>query len=205
MGEHVWTEFTVGGRATRAMLDELAEIAQDEIGGDGCGMTAAEVIEEALADGKAATFQGEVNYGRANFLEAFCMKHALSFHSACDGAAGAFDAGITYWAPGMPETKDVDASSSGSDPSISLGGLQRAQLQGQVLDDIIAELSRATAQAVPRLELIDTEAPEVTETAPPSPETALRSLVDWAESQLAGRPAPEPLTAARSVIERLDQ
>lgn len=148
MGEYVWTVFRIGGKATKEVLDQLAEHAA------GFSENADPTIEETIKAKTSFTAQGECNYGNHEELEAFLIENNLTWHKSWAAASGVFDAGIEYWRPGMSAPIEEIANDDG-EPVISLGYLKQEANKGRNLPDIIDQLEKAQAAAVPPLEWHD--------------------------------------------------
>lgn len=146
MGEYVCTTMVIGGRVTRATLEALAEQADDAFGG-----VELDDVLCAVRNGSRLVVDGERNYGNADEMEAFCIKHELAYHLSWCAAPGALGAGAHYWRPGMAEPIDATMDDDGH-PVLNAVELRRYITDGKTLDDAIADLVAADSDATPILE-----------------------------------------------------
>lgn len=147
MGEYVWTVFTIGGKATTETLDRLEEMTSHYEDGSGS-------VREAVEQKETYSVSGECNFGGDEVLEAFLIENQLTYHKAWGARSGVFDAGVEYWRPGMSAPIEVSADDDG-EPVISLTKLKQEANKGLNLPDIIDQLEKAQAAAVPPLEWHD--------------------------------------------------
>lgn len=147
MGEYVWTQIVIGGKATRAVADELQTLLE-------------ETFPEGAEDvGGHMVASGERNYGNADEAEAFCQANALPYVLTWAAAGGCFDSGSHAWRPGMEAAAEFTATESG-DASISLPELRRDHEAGVTMAEIIARLAVADSDTLPPFEVEPHDAPD---------------------------------------------
>lgn len=140
MGEYVWTQIVIGGKATRAVADELETLLSDQF------------HEQAEMVGAHMVASGERNYGNADDVEAFCQEHDLPYVLTWAAAGGCFDSGSHAWRPGMEDAAEFTATEAG-DASVTLAELRRDHEAGVTLAEIISRLSVADSDTLPPFEV----------------------------------------------------
>lgn len=140
MGEPVWTTFKIGGKATKAIWDQLEELA------DG-------MFEESSKD---LGWQGMRNFGQTAELQNFCIANKLTFHTHWAAAAGSFDSGIEYWNPSL-ESVESACSNDDGEPVVSVSFLTRALDSGRKFENIMKDLQAACVERVPAVEIMEEE------------------------------------------------
>lgn len=172
MGEYVWTQIVIGGKATRAVADELQEILE---------ATFPEGAEDISGHMVASS---ERNYGYADEAEAFCQANALPYVLTWGAAGGCFGSGSHAWRPGMDGPLHVEATDNSS-PAIDLTELRQDAARGVTLAEIIARLEIADSDTLPRFEVEpgeSTDAPhDAPDAAPAAPQTPDASALMLAE------------------------
>lgn len=115
MGEMTWTSVCVGGAIPQNLIDELAEIVEEEFS----DLEDFDIVD-AIEAGKSVIFVGNVNYGNPEELLAFCHKHDLPYWHWFDSGRGQWSSMINVWRPGWDEPAREVFSNTEYEPLVGL-------------------------------------------------------------------------------------
>ena len=149
MTEMTWTTMHIGGPLPENKIGELCEAIDEDFSGNKPTEGWEGAIEGSIKAKVALYIDGEVNYGDADAVEAFCLEYGLTFHVHWDAKPGCFNEGCKVSGPCHYQEGGADEYG----PTISLTELKHYRDQGDSLELIIERLERLEASKVPPLTL----------------------------------------------------
>lgn len=149
MTEMTWITMHIGGPLPENKIGELCEAIDEDFSGNRPTEGWEAAIHTAIGGNDTFFVDGEVNYGDADAVEAFCLEYGLTFHVHWDAKPGCFDAGCKVSGPDHYQEGGADEYG----PTISLTELKDHRDQGRSVEQIIERLEPLNASNVPPLTL----------------------------------------------------
>jgi len=141
MTEMTWTAMTIGGELPESKVKELENIIDGEF---------SYLAAYTIKSGETVDIAGFVNYGNPDDVKQFCADNNLTYWHHFD-AGYEWDAGVTFWKPGMESEIECGASGQGSEPLLTLHELRKHAAEGRTLEMVIERLTKYESGNVPPL------------------------------------------------------